>query len=225
MAKRRETDKDGDAAGKVPLSEHVYREIQRWINEGRFHPGERLRETSVCEELNVSRTPVREAIRRMQAEGRVVMEPQRGAIIAELNPQEVAELYMVRQEFEGFAARLAAQHACETEIRLINDILEESKPLAGHPRALNENNWKLHKAIYSAAHNRFVTRIFNALADSMALLRGGKYIPEDRPQELYAEHLAIVEAIAARDPDAADRAAQDHIRHSFRIHLAAALEQ
>lgn len=207
----------------APLIEQVYRSIQLWINEGKFHPGEHLREAAICERLGVSRTPVRGAIRRLQAEGRVIIKANRGAVVAELMPQEMVELYTVRQELEGFAARLAAQHATETEIRLMETLLRQSRELADDPRALNQNNWKLHKTIYIAAHNRFLSQTFEALSGALALLRGIKYIPEDRPKSLYDEHAAIVDAIRDRDPETADAAAQKHIQSAFAIHLDKAL--
>ncbi|MCI2395027.1 GntR family transcriptional regulator [Aliiroseovarius sediminis] len=204
---------------ELPRSELVYREIQKWINEGEFHPGERLREATVCERLGVSRTPVREAIRRLQAEGRVIIEAQRGAVIAELQAQEMIELYTVRIELEGFAAGLAAQHASDAEIRLMKTLLEESRTMDDDPRALNENNWRLHRTIHIAAHNRFLLQTFDALSNSLALLRGAKYIPKGRPETLFREHEKIVEAIQKRDIEAARSATEAHVRRAFEIHL------
>ena len=202
------------------LGEYVYHEVLKAIRDGRYHPGERVRESDFAQALGVSRTPVREAFRRLQSEGRLSLEPQRGAVVAELNPQEVAELYALRQELEGIAARFAAQHASEMEIANMDYILGKSTEVADDPRALNQINWELHHAIYNAAHNRFLVKAFEALSDSMALLRGVKYIPADRPESLYAEHARIIQEIKNRNPAAADNAAQDHIRQSFQIHLA-----
>lgn len=201
------------------LAEYVYQELLRSIREGKYHPGERIRESVVSKELDVSRTPVREALRRLQSEGRLNFEPQRGAVVAELDRQEVAELYALRQQLEGIAARFAAQHASEGEIHAMEFILEKSLDVSNDPREHNQINWELHHAIYSAAHNRFLMKAFESISDSLALLRGVKYIPEDRPKKLYEEHRRIIAAIKSGDPDAADEAAQDHIRHSFQIHL------
>ena len=106
------TDENSD----LPLAERVYRHLLAGIREGEFHPGERIKEASVAKSLGISRTPVREAIRRLQSEGRVIIEPQRGAVVAELDRLEISELYLLRQELEGIAARFAAQHASEMEI-------------------------------------------------------------------------------------------------------------
>ncbi|GLQ05879.1 GntR family transcriptional regulator [Sneathiella chinensis] len=209
----------------VSLSEFVYQEVLQAIREGKYHPGERIRETEITKSLDVSRTPVREAFRRLQSEGRLIFEAQRGAVVAELDPQEVAELYALRQQLEGIAARFAAQHASEAEVQAMEFILEKSYEATNDLRELNQINWELHHAIYHGAHNRFLIKAFGALSDSMALLRGVKYIPEGRAEKLHEEHRRIVEAIRNRDPDAADEAAQDHIRHSFQTHLQTSFQQ
>ena len=115
-----------DENSDLPLAERVYRYLLTSIREGEFHPGERIKETSVAKALGFSRTPVREAIRRLQSEGRVTIEPQRGAVVAELDRLEISELYLLRQQLEGIAARFAAQHASDMEIAQMETILEKS---------------------------------------------------------------------------------------------------
>lgn len=207
------------------LGDFVHQELKRFILDGKYRAGERIRESDVTSELKVSRTPVREAFRRLQSEGLLKFEPQRGVVVAELNRQEVAELYAMRQHMEGFAARCAAQHATDSEIEVIEYILEQTKSVEGEIHQFNQINWELHNAIYSAAHNRFLIRAFEALSDSMSLLQGAKYIPAGRPAVLHEEHSRIVEAIKRRDPDAADKAAQHHVRNAFLVHLEVAFHE
>lgn len=207
----------GDSAPS--LAENVYQSLSAWIRDGVYSPGDRIRESVVSKELGVSRTPVREALRRLQSERRITMEPQRGAVVAELDRHEVVELYQLRQQLEGIAARFAAQHASLAEIAEMDRILDKSIAAADDPRLLNQINWEFHTTIYSAAHNRFLLRSIAAISDEMALLKGMKYIPEGRAAELRGEHLRILDAIRARDPDAADDAAQAHIEMSLRVHL------
>ncbi len=216
----RKTAGAGQADDTAPsLAENVYQALSAWIRDGVYNPGDRIRESVVSKELGVSRTPVREALRRLQSERRVTMEPQRGAVVAELDRHEVVELYQLRQQLEGVAARFAAQHASNAEIAEMESILEKSAGTADDPRLLNQINWAFHTAIYSAAHNRFLLRSIAAISDEMALLKGLKYIPEGRAPELHEEHLRILDAIRARDPVAADAAAQAHIEMSLRVHL------
>ena len=211
---------ESDGAETAPsLAEHVYQEMSRWIREGMYNPGDRIREAVVSKELGVSRTPVREALRRLQSERRVILEPQRGAVVAELDRHEVVELYQLRQHLEGVAARFAAQHASLAEIEEMAFILDKSTAARDDPKLLNQINWEFHNALYSAAHNRFLLRSIEAISDAMALLKGAKYVPLGRPAELLTEHLRILDAIRARNPDAADKAAQDHIQNALRVHL------
>ncbi len=213
-------DKMDDIKNTTPsLGEFVYQELLGAIREGKYHPGERIRESVVTRDLGVSRTPVREALRRLQSEGRLNFEPQRGVVVAELDRQEVSELYALRQQLEGIAARFAAQHASDTEISAMEFILEKGLQVSDDPRQLNQINWELHHAIYNSGHNRFLIQSFASISDAMALLRGVKYIPEGRPKKLYDEHKKIIDAIKNRDMDAADKAAQEHIKKSFQMHL------
>lgn len=208
----------------LPLAEQVYRQLLEDIREGHFHPGERIKEASIAKRLGISRTPVREAIRRLQSQGRVTIEPQRGAVVAELDRMELSELYLLRQQLEGIAARFAAQHASDMEIEQMEAILERGHAENADIRALNQENWDLHHAIFYAAKNRYLLKAFNAISDDLALLRGTRYIPQGRPEELYREHKAIVDAIRARDPEQAETAAKNHIESSYRIHLNVAFE-
>lgn len=201
------------------LADTVYQDLLAAIRDGRFHPGERIKEATVAKSLNVSRTPVREAIRRLQSEGRVIIEPQRGAVVAELNRQEVSELYALRSRLEGIAAGFAAQHASDAEIEMMEEILERSKSALGDKRLLNQINWELHYTIYNAGQNRFLLKSIEAISDAMALLRGAHHIPDDRPAQLYSEHKRVIDAIRARDPEAAEIAARDHIKNSYKVHL------
>ncbi|GKX32836.1 MAG: GntR family transcriptional regulator [Rhizobiaceae bacterium MnEN-MB40S] len=206
------------------LADHVYGELLKSLRDGVYHPGERIREAVIARQLSVSRTPVREAIRRLQSEGRLKFEPQRGAVVAELDRQQVAELYDLRESLEGTAAHMAAQHASDAEIQAMFSILEKTAAMTADPRELNQINWRFHHSIYHAAHNRYLIKAFSAVADSMALLRGVKYIPENRPQQLYEEHLLIADAIRNRDSAAAEHAAREHVRQAFRIHLETAFQ-
>ncbi|MBW6419340.1 GntR family transcriptional regulator [Celeribacter sp. PS-C1] len=203
----------------LPLAEQVYRHLLQDIRDGDYSPGERIKEAVVAKTLGLSRTPVREAIRRLQSEGRVIIEPQRGAVVAELDRLEISELYSLRKEIEGVAARFAAQHASDLEIEHLEAILENAHSKKTNLRSFNQKNWDLHQAIFYAAKNRYLLKIYDALKDDLAFMRGEKYIPEDRPDALYQEHKAIVDAIRARNPEGAEAAAKAHIDNSYRIHL------
>ena len=207
------------------LGESVYLELKGAIRDGAYHPGERVREAEIAARLGVSRTPVREAFRRLQSEGLLGFEPQRGVVVAELDRQHVTELFAVRQYMEGMAARFAAQHGTEAEIEGLGRILARARDATDDLRAFSQINWEFHHTIVAAARNRFVSQMFASLADSLALLRGARFIPPGREHEILNEHQAIVDAIAGRDPDGADEAAQHHVHQAVRAYLRSLLER
>ncbi|WP_144639867.1 GntR family transcriptional regulator [Bordetella genomosp. 13] len=187
----------------------AYNEIKRRILGGDFAPGARLRETEVAELLTLGRTPVREALKRIQDEGLLRQEPGRGLVVAEMDQQEVGELYAMRESLESTAASLAAQHASEAEILNMEAILMEgdNDPVA--------QNLRFHEAIYSAAHNRYLMRLLRTLTDTTYLLGRSTLASPVRAEAALREHSAIVAAIRARDPEAAAAAARHHIHQAL----------
>lgn len=201
------------------LGEAAYARIRAAIREGTLAPGERLTETDLAARFGVSRTPVRQAIARLEAEGLLTHEPRRGLTVTRPDHQQVVELYVMREVLEGAAARLAAQHASETEIAAMAEIVEREPDAFGDARALAEVNLRLHGLLYLAAHNRYLLRSLEQLSATMALLptlltRGG------RAEAAHAEHRAILKAIAKRDGDAAEAAARRHARAAQKHRLA-----
>lgn len=190
-------------------AEFAYRRLQGAIRSGELRPGQRMRESELANLLNVSRTPIREAIRRLSSEGLVVLGPSRGMMVAELDKQQVRELYALRATVEGAAARLAAQHASPGELIAMRELLCDSSETTaeGHVR----RNRLFHQAIHDAARNRYLTRTLVQMSDFLALLPGTTFQVEGRPATAFEEHLAILEAIEGRRPDEAERAARHHI--------------
>src|SRR5512147_688144 len=105
-------------------SEHVYRRLRDAIQQGEFRSGRRVMEIEVAAWLKVSRTPVRDAIRRLEAEGMLEYEPRNGLVVARLDRQAVMELYVMREVLEGTAARLCARHASDMELQELSDLIE-----------------------------------------------------------------------------------------------------
>ncbi len=199
-------------------AEFVYRALRDGIAEGHFRPGERILEEEVARSLGVSRTPVREALRRLEARGLVEMAAGRGLVVVELTGQRIAELYAVREVLEGTAARFAAQHASEADIDALRSLVDQLRDVQEHQRAAKINR-AFHRAIYEAARNRYLLQPLNELHDAMALLPGTTYSAIGRLESSREEHMKIVGAIAARDADAAEQAARAHIRTAQRLRL------
>ncbi len=202
----------------ISRSDQAYQFIIEGIQSGRLAPGTRLREIELAETIGVSRTPLREALGRLQMEGLAVNDPARGLVVTELDHSMTSELYIMREVLEGTAARLAARHASDVEIDFLREI-NQRDALPATPEDLAANNRLFHTTLYRCAHNRYLVRTLNSLQESMMLLGRTTLAAPGRAQSSQAEHLAIVEALARRDPEAAELAARAHIVSAYRIRL------
>jgi DNA-binding GntR family transcriptional regulator len=202
------------------LVDRVYEEIREAIREGLIKPGYRLVERDIATRLNVSRTPVREALRLLEAHGLASSVTGRGLVVTSLTPGEIAELYHAWEMIEGVAAATAAQTATDLEIDALRQLHSLWNP-EDTARNLGRLNKRFHLAIHVATHNRFLIRASRTIDDSVSLLGFSTYSLPRRGREVAAEHGAIVEAIAARNPAAAAAAAQAHIRRAGQLRMAA----
>ncbi len=188
------------------------------IDVGIYRPGDRLVESELAERFGVSRTPVREALQRLETQSMLARDG-RSLIVSSLDHNQLAELYVVRAELEGLAARLAARHATAEEVRVLRSMVEDDRKLLNDPEAMSRANRRFHKQIHLASHNRYLVQQLDLVHRSMALLATTSIAAEGRPDETVAEHAAIVEAIAAGDGDAAYKALKDHISRAFETRL------
>jgi DNA-binding GntR family transcriptional regulator len=186
------------------------------IWEGRFAPGERIGEEESAHSLGVSRTPVRDALRRLQECGMLVVGASRSLVVAELSKQQVLELYAMREILEGSAARFAAQHASEAEIGILHRVLDEFGMHADDARMLISLNRRFHRAVCEAAHNRYLIATLDGMHDALALLHSNTFRLPNRRTASDAEHRRIVRAIARRNADEAEQAARNHVRAAQR---------
>lgn len=196
----------------------VYRLILDAIDTGVYRPGDRLVESELAEWLEVSRTPIREALQRLETQSLLTRDG-RSLIVASLDHSQLAELYVVRAELEGLAARLAARHATEEEIRLLGAMVAEDRALLGDPQALSRANRRFHSQIHLASHNRYLVQQLGLVHRSMALLATTSLAVEGRGADALDEHARIVDAVAAGDGDAADAALRAHISQAFETRL------
>ena len=209
-----------DSLRNTSRSEFVFAALRDAIWDGRFAPGERIPEEEIARALGVSRTPVREALRRLQERGMLAVGAGRSLVVAELSKQQVLELYAMREILEGSAARFAAQHANETEIDILHRLLGELDKHRDDPRMLVSLNRRFHRAICEAAHNRYLIATLDGMHDALALLHSNTFRLPNRRSETDAEHRRIVRAIERRDADAAEKAARDHVRQAQRTRFA-----
>ena len=211
MQDRATSQKDAYALILEAIDSHIYK------------PGDRLVESELADRLGVSRTPVREALQRLETQSLLTRDG-RSLIVASLDHTQMAELYVVRGTLEGLAARLAARHATPEEVAVLRDMLAADQALKNDPAALARANRRFHKQIHLASHNRFLVQQLDLVHRSMALLATTSISAEGRGADTLEEHARIVAAIAAGDGDAADAALRAHISQAFvtRLRLDAA---
>jgi DNA-binding GntR family transcriptional regulator len=197
------------------LGLEAYSRIKEAIDEGQLGPGTRVTEVDLSERLSMSRTPVREAIYRLESEGLLSHEPRRGLIVTRPDHQMIVELYTMREVLEGTAARLAAQHASEAELVTLAEINGAEPAMFGEPKALSRLNRRFHSLIYMSAHNRYLLRNLENLASTVALLPTMLDL-SGRPMEAHREHIEILNAITERRAADAEEAARSHIRSAGR---------
>jgi len=200
------------------MQKDAYTLILEAIDAGTYRPGDRLVESELAERFGVSRTPIREALQRLETQSMLTRDG-RSLIVASLDHNQLAELYVVRAELEGLAARLAARHASPEETRVLREMVETDRLLLNDPKALSRANRRFHKLIHLASHNRYLVQQLDLVHRSMALLASTSLAAEGRTETALAEHDAIVQAIEARDEEAAQLALREHISKAFETRL------
>ena len=201
----------------TPQGNAAYARLLTELREGRLNPGDRLRETELAERLGMSRTPVREAIRQLEADGIVTHVPRQGATIRTLDYAEVMELYEMRAVLEGTAARLAARAASDIEIEELIDMNQQMAQLGNAPEAFVLNR-QFHAALLDAAKNRFLARSIHTLQKAL----GPTTLTEpDRAAKAVEEHFGVLDAIKAREGALAEAAMRAHIEAAQRVRVRA----
>jgi DNA-binding GntR family transcriptional regulator len=204
---------DRDKSHQMSRAQQIYDALIEYLRNGTYKPGDRIRAEDVAKTFDVSRTPVREALSRLQERGLLEMTPT-GLAVARLNRQNVLELYAIRELLEGSAARFAAQHASSSDLysmRHIGEAFAEPSDDAGRVAQLNR---AFHAAIYEAAHNRYLLSMLQGMHDTLMLLPSTTFAVTGRQGDAVGEHAALLDAIERRDPDEAERLAREHIRHA-----------
>ncbi|KMK66550.1 GntR family transcriptional regulator [Puniceibacterium sp. IMCC21224] len=201
-----------------PPGQDAYLQIVRDIRSGRLLPGDKLTETELATRFRMSRTPVREAIRQLEADGLVVHMPRLGATIRTLDHSEIAELYEMRAVLESTAARFAARAASPVELSEISAI-QQAMTQAELSEDLFRLNQTFHAAILDAARNRFLLRAMQSVRKTLLILGRSTLEQDERAEAVVAEHDAILAALIARDEDAAERTMRLHIQRAHGARL------
>ena len=189
-----------------------YQQLRHALASGALKPGQRVMEVEVADWLKVSRTPVREALRRLESEGLLSLEPRTGLVVASISRQAMLELYVMREVLEGTAARLCAQHASGTEITELEELVKREARLQGNYAELARHNRLFHDTVHRGAHNRYLEKSLAAVNDTMHLLGPSQLLIPERAAQSHAEHAELFEHIRDHDADAAEAAARRHVR-------------
>jgi DNA-binding GntR family transcriptional regulator len=192
--------------GHRPLRDRVADELRRQIINGEYEAGHRLTEERLAEDFGVSRNPVREAIRVLEAEGFLIVQPRRSALVASVAVRDMEDLFEVRMSLEMLAARLAAQRAegDDTLERLIAEARESSDEAV-----LATLNTRFHATVCALSGNALLTSLMERLYNRMQWVY--RQNVRERAPHSWAEHERLAKAIKAGDADAAANAAREHV--------------
>ena len=199
--------------------EAAYRQLHSAIRTGVYCPGDRLREVDVAERLSLSRTPVREALRKLESDGIVEHRARIGAVIRTLSLPEVVELYEMRVVLERTAAEMAAKHASPAEADALADMNMQILAVGDNAQAASAINQDFHRCIYLATRNRFLLESARALNNALILLGPTTLADEARINTVCQQHSEIIEAIRMGDALTAGVAAESHLQSSLRHRL------
>jgi DNA-binding GntR family transcriptional regulator len=199
-----------------PLREVVCETLREAISTGVLKPGERLMEIQLAEELGVSRTPVREAIRKLELEGFVVMVPRRGTYVADFSIRDINEVFEVRSALEILAAGLAAERITEEELEQMERLLVQMGEQIEHGDidTIVDIDSQFHDILYRASRNDRLVGIINNLREQLTRLRAVSMQNPGRLKVMIEEHSRLVEAIAQRDSALAQKLATDHLENA-----------
>lgn len=203
------------------IRELLFDHLRHLIITGNLETGQKLIEEDLAERFKVSRTPVREAIRKLEIEGLVRYQSRRGVVVTGFTHEDIDEIYATREVLEGLAARLAAQHGTDEEIVELGRLLEQINEAASARKfeRAAQIHTRFNGVLYSMGRNR---RLFGILSQYAQYFEHGKMVSltrRGRAEEIRAEHAAMLEAIVGRDPEAAERAARLHVANARQAFL------
>ena len=199
--------------GPIIRSDHVRRQIADQIISGALRPGQELDEKKLAEAFNVSRTPVREALRQLAAANLVEWRPHQSAVVAKITPSKMVEMFEVMAELEGFCGRLAARRMTPAEHATLISLHERFRPYvqARDSEGYHALNKSFHEVIYAGSHNQYLREQAGTLYDRLAPYRAYELKRPDALRLASEEHAAIIAAIVAGNGDEAHRLLVNHV--------------
>ncbi|MDF1602108.1 GntR family transcriptional regulator [Nocardioides sp. YIM 152315] len=206
-------------ATRRATTQSAYQQIRRAIVEGRYRPGQRLVEQRIGEEFDLSRTPVREALRQLEAEGLVHSEPNRGAVVREVSLDEISDLYDLRARLEGYAAELAAQRIGPAELERLDAGIAAFEHALGadwddeldQVRAIDDANREVHGAVLAGARHDRLGRLLERTVDVPLVFQAFRQFDRAQTERSHLFHQLIRDAILAGDGQRASALMFEHV--------------
>ncbi len=195
--------------------------LRHCIIHGNLPPGSRFLAEDLAKELGMSRTPVREAQLKLEAEGLLAIKPGVGLVVQDFSEDQILEVFYVREALEGMAAALAAENATAHERRLLRGLLDDFIEGANNQEfsLLRDLSGQFHLAVGRAAHNTFLYNMVEEMQDKFRRFQPSTLNNPERAHEAVQEYSAIFDAIEARDPKAAEQAARQHRQRTLQLHI------
>lgn len=197
----------------LPLRDVVFQTLRQAILKGELQPGERLMEMKLAERLGVSRTPIREAIRKLELEGLVVMVPRKGAAVANITEKDTKDVLEVRRTLEMFAVEVACDGITPEQLQKLKKAAKAFEDSKGSMDLIRiaETDMQFHEIIYEATQNERLIQMLNNLRENMYRYRIEYLKDPNYYDSLVREHREILNAIENGDKDHARRCMRDHI--------------
>jgi len=204
-----------------PIREEVFNMLRDAILSGKLRPGDRLVERELAEQLGVSRTPVREALRKLELENLVTHIPRRGVVVSEISRNDVIEIFNIRSCLEGLAANMAAQKISDDNVDHLRKCVEEMEIAAanGNREELNGLHNHFNQKILDIAGSPRLTQMINSLSDYISRFTKTGYAIPGRPSAANKEHEELVDALAEGNSQRAEEIAELHIKNSMSVVL------
>ena len=203
----------------------VFQRLREDILSGVYQENDELREVSIGEELGVSRTPVREALRQLELEGLVTIVPNKGAYVKGITKKDVHDIYKIRSLLEGLCAKWATEHITDQQIEELEEIVLLSefhlkKQGQGKAKQVSDLDGKFHKVLYEASNSRILEHVLSDFHKYVKMARTMSVGEKERAEKSIDEHRAILEAIRKKDANLAEQLANQHIMNVMEnLHL------
>ena len=209
------------------LSRKVYRILKKEIIKGSFEPGDKVLEGRIADQMGISRTPVREAIRELAAEGFVTLSPNQGVVVRSVSAESIREVLQIHSVLEGLAARLSCEVINEEDLKELENYVNKMEKFANKrdSSAYSEVDLKFHELIVNTCRNKRLIQMRKNISDQAQRYRISSLSIPRRLKESLKEHQKILEAFKTKDPKKADSTSQKHIQNALKNILVNVIEK